>query len=103
MLMADVVDPSGTTSHTTSLWKGVHLKQISLPEARRRKGYATRIIKRLLVDARAAGHDYLFIESVLSEGLHALIQRLPEFVAVPSQPNCYIAVLATRTPAAENQ
>jgi hypothetical protein len=87
-LLAELIGATGD-----ALAKGVHLKQISVPEAKRRRRYATRVLDRLLAAARAAGLTYVFVESVLSDELHILMCGRAEFVAAPHMPNCYVAKL----------
>lgn len=73
---------------------GVHLKQIAVPVAYRRRGYASRVLDRLLVEARAAGLDYVLVESVITEEMHALMRARSEFALVPhGYRDCYVARL----------
>lgn len=80
------------THQRNGFLKGVHLKQISVPEMRRRRRYATRVLDRLLQETKKAGLKYLFVESVMSDEMHALMRGRTEFRAVEQQPNCYVAV-----------
>lgn len=96
VLPIELVETTSVAEIQPKLCKGVHLKQISVPEARRRKGHATRLLTHLLAATRAAGCDYLFVESVLTDEMHTLMRSLPDFVVAQLQPNCYIAVLSKK-------
>lgn len=73
--------------------RGIHLKRISIPSAMQRKRYATRIIDRLVNEARAASLGYVFVESVLTDEMHALMKQRKDFIVAPHFKECYIAIL----------